>query len=214
MNQSKIATAQDRLYTKSYRSDPLKWYFKWDGKIVGPFADEKMARGALKHLHDKAAGCFDWEVYFGKMLDVIRSKSKDTSSQIGCIIVGPHNEIRSSGYNGFPRGVKDDILEVPERYARPAKYMWFEHAERNAIYNAARTGVPLEGCRIYVTGIPCMDCARGIIQSGIIEVIYRPMDFGGKWDDHWSRVVGMLEEGGVEFRQISEEAKANKETTA
>jgi len=56
-----------------------------------------------------------------------------TPHQIGCVIVGPNHEIRSTGYNSFPRGIRDD---VPERLERPAKYLWLEHAERNAICNA------------------------------------------------------------------------------
>jgi dCMP deaminase len=53
---------------------------------------------------------------------------------------------------------------------RPEKYLWMEHAERNAIYNAARVGIPLKGCVIYMDGIPCMDCARAIVQAGIKEI--------------------------------------------
>jgi dCMP deaminase len=199
---TKHGVPNKELYTKKHPDEDPVWYFRWGDYIAGGFADQRMARGALKHLEDKAAGTFGWETYFSKMLDVIRSKSKDTSSQIGCVIVGPSNEIRSTGYNGFCRGANDDILEVPERYARPAKYKWFEHSERNAIYNAARVGVALEGCRIYVTGMPCMDCARAIIQSGLVEVIYRPMVFGGNWDEHWKEVGGLFQECGVVFRQL------------
>jgi dCMP deaminase len=61
---------------------------------------------------------------------------------------------------------------VPERYERPEKYMWIEHGDRNAIYAAARVGTPLEGCKMYLPGLPCMDCARGIIQVGIAEVVF------------------------------------------
>lgn len=61
--------------------------------------------------------------------------SKDTSAKKGRIIVGPDRLIRSTGYNGFVRGLDDDVAE---RNERPAKYIWTEHAERNAVYNAAR----------------------------------------------------------------------------
>ena len=46
-----------------------------------------------------------------------------------------------------------------------------EHAERNCIYNAARVGTPLDGCIFYVTGIPCLDCARAIYQIGALELV-------------------------------------------
>jgi dCMP deaminase len=103
------------------------------------------------------------------MLGPISARSKDPNTQIGCIIAGPDHNIRSTGYNSLPRGVNDDLAE---RYERPAKYKWIEHADRNAIYAAARVGTPLLGCSMYLSGIPCMDCGRGIIQVGISEVIY------------------------------------------
>ena len=111
----------------------------------------------------------DWHSYFMAMLGPISSRSKDPNTQIGCVITGQDHNIRSTGYNSLPRGIRDD---VPERYERPEKYMWIEHADRNAIFAAARVGTPLEGCRMYLSGIPCMDCGRGIIQVGIVEVVY------------------------------------------
>jgi dCMP deaminase len=92
--------------------------------------------------------------------------SEDKSRKIGAVIVGNANEIRSTGYNGLPRGVNGD---VPLRHNKELgeKYHWYEHAERNAIYNAARSGIALEGCTIYSTLFPCAECARAIIQSGL-----------------------------------------------
>ncbi len=46
-----------------------------------------------------------------------------------------------------------------------------EHAERNAIYNAALHGVSLKNCIMYISGFPCTDCARAIIQCGIKKII-------------------------------------------
>ncbi len=76
-----------------------------------------------------------WDRYYLDVCKVVGARSKDPNTQLGCIIVGPNHEIRSTGYNSFPRGIRDD---VPERLVRPAKYLWIEHAERNAICNAAR----------------------------------------------------------------------------
>ena len=60
---------------------------------------------------------------------------------------------------------------MEERFERPEKYKWIEHADRNAIYNAARVGISLEGCKMYLSFYPCIECARGIIQVGIKEVV-------------------------------------------
>ena len=107
----------------------------------------------------------NWTEYFRNLANNVKLKSKDTKTQIGAIIVGKDNEIVSTGYNSFPRGL-DDTIE--ERQERPEKYFWFEHAERNAIYNAARIGVSTKGTTMYLSHwFPCSDCARGIINAGI-----------------------------------------------
>ena len=74
----------------------------------------------------------NWNKYFMSIAALVSMKSKDQKTHHGAVIVGPNNEIRSTGYNSFVRRLKDD---VPERQERPEKYHWFEHAERNAIYN-------------------------------------------------------------------------------
>ena len=109
-----------------------------------------------------------WNKRFMEVAFLVASWSKDPSTKTGAVIVGPDKEIRSTGYNGPVRGVDDD---VPERYERPTKYDFFEHAERNALYNACLTGVSVKGCVMYATHAPCVDCARAIIQAGIKTVI-------------------------------------------
>lgn len=145
----------------------------------------------------------NWDDYFLEIADVVAKRSKDRSTQVGCVIVGPDNEIRSTGYNSFPRGIDDDL---PERHERPEKYLWTEHAERNAIYNAARCGTPTQGCRIYVKALPCMDCARAIVQSGINEVVCPDFDleseFAKRWKDQWERTHLLFEEAGVSLRYV------------
>ncbi|MCX6747320.1 MAG: deaminase [Candidatus Pacearchaeota archaeon] len=110
----------------------------------------------------------EWDDYFMSMVYLVSAKSKDERTHIGAVVVGSNKEVVSLGYNGLPRGVNDNI---PERQKKPEKDKWFEHAERNAIYNATLIGTSLKGCKIYTNGIPCSGCARGVIQSGILEVI-------------------------------------------
>ena len=80
----------------------------------------------------------NWTEYFLNIAETVKLKSKDKRTQIGAVIVGRDNEIVSTGYNSFPRGIDD---EVDERQVRPEKYYWIVHAEMNAILNAARIGV-------------------------------------------------------------------------
>jgi len=110
-----------------------------------------------------------WNYRFMELALHVSTWSKDTSTKVGCIVVGPDKEIRAQGYNGFPRGVKDNIKI---RQTRPTKYAFYEHAERNAVYNACLFGASLKGCTLYVTTPPCADCARAIIQSGIKRVYF------------------------------------------
>lgn len=124
----------------------------------------------------------DWHQYFMSLAYFVAMKSKDKSTKIGAVIVGPNHDIISTGYNGLPRGVNDDL---DERQERPLKYSLFEHGERNALYNATRNGMP-DNCIIYTQGLPCVDCARGIIQSRIKTVIYHvPFDADNSLRPQW-----------------------------
>lgn len=140
----------------------------------------------------------NWDDYFMTMAYIVSLKSKDESTKVGSIIVGPDHEIRTTGYNGIPRGTK----ESPERSARPKKYLWFEHAERNAFYNAARVGIPLKGCSLYVTSLPpCTGCARGMIQTGISRVVMTAKieEVPERWKEDCVEAYEMLLEAGVEL---------------
>jgi dCMP deaminase len=137
----------------------------------------------------------EWTEYFLNIAEQVKRKSKDQSTQIGAVIVGEDKEVLSTGYNSFPRGLDDSL---PERQERPEKYFWMEHAERNAIYNAARIGVSLKNSTIYLTsGLPCMDCARGIVNSGIKTVYCKQIcttKNKDKWDESQKKSLELLRE--------------------
>jgi dCMP deaminase len=145
----------------------------------------------------------DWDRYYLEICKVVAARSKDPNTQIGCVIVGPAHEIRSTGYNSFPRGIRDD---VPERLERPAKYLWIEHAERNAICNAARAGTATEHCTLYVEIMPCMDCARAVVQAGIGTVVISSERMGQYSSEYYDQHFGMVEvlfaEAGVTVRRV------------
>lgn len=143
----------------------------------------------------------DWDARFMGLAQFVGSWSKDRSTRVGCVIVGPSNEVRAVGYNGFVRGLDDDD---ESRHERPAKYLWTEHAERNAIYHAAQVGIPLGGCRMYLPWFPCMDCARAIVQCGITELIAAEPDVtDAKWGGDFRSALEMLSEAQVSVRFLS-----------
>jgi dCMP deaminase len=143
----------------------------------------------------------NWTEYFREIATVVAKKSKDVKTHIGAVIVGIDNEIVSTGYNSYPRGLNDNL---PERQERPEKYHWFEHAERNAIYNAARIGVSTKGCSLYLSHwFPCVECTRAIIQSGITTLYCDPLDekaSNSNYNESFKRSLQMLREAGVQLR--------------
>ena len=106
----------------------------------------------------------------------------------------------AQGYNGFPRG----IFDYAERYNdKPTKYMYVVHAEMNVIYNATYNGVSLDDASLYVYGLPpCSECAKGIIQVGIKEIITETQGIPKKWQDSWDFSKSMFDEAGIIVRTI------------
>lgn len=142
-------------------------------------------------------GLNHWDEKFINLSAFIAEWSKDTNRKNGAVIVDTDNIVVSMGYNGFPRDCNDSI---ECRYERPDKYLFTEHAERNALYHAARHGVSLKECRMYMTMFPCSDCARGIIQTGITRIIAPKPDLNHEiWGVHFKASIEMLEECGVEI---------------
>jgi dCMP deaminase len=142
----------------------------------------------------------NWTEYFLNIAEQIKLKSKDESTQIGAIIVGMDNEVLSTGYNSFPRGLDDTIKE---RQERPEKYFWMIHAEANSIVNAARIGVSLKNSKIYLTcGVPCSDCAKLIINSGIVEVFCKNIEDdvkGNHWIESKKKTLEMFKECNIKL---------------
>jgi dCMP deaminase len=126
-----------------------------------------------------------WRQRYMKLAIEVGEFSEDTSTKVGSYIVNPlTNRPVSFGYNGLPSGV----LNKPERHVPPVKYFYFEHAERNAIYNADRQ---LDGTAIFVTHTPCTDCTRAILQNRISE-LYILSDNG--FDSEWTATRYSLEQ--------------------
>ena len=142
----------------------------------------------------------EWDARFVELARHIGQWSKDRSRKVGCAIVGPRREIRAVGYNGFPRGTDDD---AETRHGRPSKYLWTEHAERNAIFEAARIGVAVGGCTMYVSWFPCMDCARAIVQAGISRLVgIHPNLEEPEWGAQFESAQQLLEEAGVDVEML------------
>jgi dCMP deaminase len=136
----------------------------------------------------------NWPHFFLELAQFVAEKrSKDPSTKVGAVIADSHNRIVGIGYNGFPRGVRDD----QELYAdREKKYQRVVHAELNAILNANKS---VDGCHLYVWPLfTCNECAKIVIQSGIKRVIYPKSGFR----EDYKMAQRMYAEAGVEVYAI------------
>ena len=139
-----------------------------------------------------------WDLRFLELARHISDWSKDPSTKVGCVVVGPDREIRSTGFNGFPRGIEDDDDRLQNR---EKKYPMICHAEENAIMHAARIGISLKGNTAYVTWPPCSRCTRSLIQAGINEVVYpSEVEIPERWEEDFSIAMEMMEEAGISVR--------------
>ncbi len=116
-----------------------------------------------------------WDEYWLEMALTAGRKSKDPKCRVGAVIVRDE-QILSTGFNGFARQVFDDpkLLSNTDE-----KLRLICHAEQNAIHNAARVGIALQGATIYVTKFPCLACCNAIIQAGIARIYTHDDSFWG-----------------------------------
>ena len=111
-----------------------------------------------------------WDEYFMATALLMASRSSCERLRVGCVIVsgGQHrNRVVAAGYNGFLPGAPHTSR------VRDGHEQATVHAEQNAISDAARRGIPLDGATIYITHFPCINCAKILAASGIQKIIYR-----------------------------------------
>jgi len=146
-----------------------------------------------------------WDHRFMDMTEFIGGWAScyQPNRRMGCVIVR-NKRILTTGYNGAPAGItpcsekgycmrKEKGIPAGEQ----GQFCYAVHAEQNAIVQAAKLGVSVEGATLYVTHSPCSICAKMIINSGIVRVMYRH-----DYPDAFSREL--LSEAGVELVQFTE----------
>jgi dCMP deaminase len=123
-----------------------------------------------------------WDEYFYNMCKVVASKSPCLSRKIGAILVRDKS-IVSTGYNGPPRGIPHCEVICPRQAKGYESGTHLEecpaqHAEENAVTNAARNGVSTLGCTLYLnTIIPCKNCFGTLINAGIKEIVVKKVEY-------------------------------------
>lgn len=151
-----------------------------------------------------------WDKHFLGMALYHSKLSKDPSTRVGSVIIGPDREILSAGFNGFPRGIADTHERLHDR---ETKLKLVVHAEMNALLAAARTGMRLKGCTLYLAatddsglvwgGPPCTRCTVEIIQVGISEIVSHPVKaVPSRWHEDLTLAKSLLEEAGILYREV------------
>lgn len=124
---------------------------------------------------------------------------------VGAVLVSADGRQRLSTCNTFPQGVHDTEL----RHQGNGRLVWMEHAERNAIFAAARAGMATEGATLVATFFPCLDCARAIVQAGIRHLHTLPPALDDPvWGASFIPARTILEEGGVELHFSSRDPQS------
>ena len=130
---------------------------------VGGFVDEVAALVAQRERRPS------WDEYFMSTALLLSTRSACERLHVGCVLVSggaQRNRIIAAGYNGFLPG-SPHTSRVREGHEQATV-----HAEQNAIADAARRGVPLEGAIAYITHFPCINCAKMLAAAGIRTIKY------------------------------------------
>lgn len=139
-----------------------------------------------------------WDIYFMRLAYLAATRATCARKHVGAIIVDPYHHVQATGYNGAAAGMPscDDVgHEMVEGHCIRTL-----HAESNAIDQAGRGAV---GCTLYATVTPCYDCAKRIVNAGIVRVI---------WDEFYTSRYGksnqveeFLRSAGIEVEQWADE---------
>jgi dCMP deaminase len=119
-----------------------------------------------------------WDEYFMEIAELVKKRSTCLRRKIGAVIV-KDNRILTTGYNGAPPGAKHcdevgclrEIMSIPS--GERQELCRALHAEQNAVIQAAKYGIPIEGSTIYTTTYPCVICAKILIASNIKRIVYK-----------------------------------------
>ena len=132
-----------------------------------------------------------WNKYFMQLAEVVATRSPYRKTTVGCIIVSEDNRIVSSGYNGYFAGAPH-VAIIEDGHEQSTV-----HAEANAIcYSARHSTEKLDGCSIYITHYPCLNCFKMIVSAGITKIFY-------KHDKNNNSLIDQLKDSYVVIEKIN-----------
>ncbi len=141
-----------------------------------------------------------WDEYFMEITNLVASRSTCCRRKVGAVL-GKQENILATGYNGAPRGLshclEDGCLRERENIPSGERHELCRglHAEQNAIIQAAYHGISINGASLYCTNLPCVICAKMLINAGIKEIIYQ--------EGYMDRLAeDMIVESGISLKQF------------
>lgn len=148
-------------------------------------------RPPSKHLLTPEPASDTWDGRFLELARHVAQWSKDPSTKVGAVLVSEDRSTITPGYNGLPRGIRDDPEALADREYKLARVV---HAEVNAILNCEHRP---KGHTLYIWPMPpCSHCAAQIIQAGITRVV-APGDIAERWQESCRKGQDLLLEAGV-----------------
>lgn len=148
-----------------------------------------------------------WDEYFMKIADVVGERATCDRGRASCVVV-KDKRILVTGYAGAPAGVAhcDDVghemhTVIHEDGTKSEHCIRTAHAEQNAIANAARNGVAVNGGTVYVNMTPCYTCAKILINAGIKRIVAKKDYHAGQ------RSKEIFKEAGVELVILNPEVE-------
>ena len=107
-----------------------------------------------------------WNEYFMKTAELASVRSPCDRLNVGCVLV-KNNRLISMGYNGFLGGSNHTSI------VRDGHEQATIHAEINAVTDAAKRGVSIDGTEAYITHYPCLNCYKALASSGVKKIYYK-----------------------------------------
>lgn len=138
-----------------------------------------------------------WDEYAIGLLDFIAIRSEDPDTKVGAVILDNKGRMVGTGYNSLPRGLSQEDFPL----TRPEKYSHIVHAELNAILFSDNERI--DGATLYVSFLPCRECAKCIVQVGISRVVYGKQYISK--DENSGQNIGlkMMQKAGIKVEQYS-----------
>ncbi len=180
-----------------------------EGKIVEEKRDApevKMEKVNVKEIHQRPS----WDEYFMKIMDAVATRATCDRGRSGCVIA-KDKQILVTGYVGSPIGIPhcDEIghqikTTIHEDGSKSDHCVRTTHAEQNAICQAAKLGIPINGATLYCRMTPCSTCAKMIINSGIKKVVCQKKYHQSKESEE------LFSKAGVELFTLNNEVEQYK----